>query len=173
MSALRYTEVVPHLVEQSRSPLPIETDGVESNGAVINSQSWIKPSNTPISGTSQNYDYSGPCTIDVTQSGWGIPAQYEAWVRDASNAAIGGLSATMIGATVSFPAGGQDMSIGVVPAPYPNMSAKVVMTWGKAVSMAYNPATSMDSQGCAFAGNTPGSVTYFQCSFDCTPLGKS
>ncbi|KAL9066000.1 MAG: hypothetical protein Q9161_007851 [Pseudevernia consocians] len=159
-----------------RSPLPTEKDGVFPNGTIINaSNGWTKPT-ASIPASSSAFNYSAQCTLYVVQSGYGDPAMYQAWVRDASDAAIGGLPTSKIGATAQFPAGGGVMTLGSIPPKYETEPAKVVASWDAwgmpAIALAFDPKTNQGSPGCGFSGSTEGDeVTFFQCRFGCSPQG--
>ena len=161
----------------TQPPSPAEINGVLKSGQVINSPTWKAPSGAPTPPKSHTYDHSGPCTAYIVQNGFGSNVQYQAWFRDASNAAMGGMPTTRIGKTVKFPVGGGEWSIGRV-AQGNGVPAKVMMTWqswyGSAMALEFNPAApGMGPGPCTFAGNAgpkgDGSVTYFQCPFSCGP----
>ena len=125
----------------------------------------------------------GNCQICVTQSGIGPIAEYEAWVRDASNAAMGGIPATKIGVgssvgdSFTFTTGGEPFTMNIIPNQNSVYASAVQMQWAypSAPQMYYDPATSEGRSGegsrfCEFSGNAQlGAVTYFQCSFTCEP----
>ncbi|KAF6217461.1 hypothetical protein HO133_006799 [Letharia lupina] len=158
--------------------LPTSQNGVLPNGTIINaSTNWTKPS-AIIPSTSTAFNYTGPCTIYVVQAGYGDPATYSAWARDASDAAIGDMGVRKIGATADFAVGGGKMSFGTIPPAYETEPAKVVMSWEAwgmpAIAMFFEPVLSEGSAGCAFAGDADGDeVTYFECTFGCSPQGDS
>ena len=165
------------------APLPDETDGVLSDGTVINSPNWPGPSGPPIFDGSNVYNSSGPCTAYITQSGFGSPAQYQAWFRDASNSPISGMPATSIkGETVSITVGGGTFTIAAIAddAVF-DVPAKVQMTWQSwpgwnvpMLSMLYNPDIPfLVTTQCTCNGNAgpEGTVSYFSCAFACGPEG--
>ena len=166
--------------------MPVETDGVLQDGTVINNtpssqvnpnSCWTAPSGDPVNDQSDMYA-GGTCQICVTQSGIGPIAEYEAWVRDASNAAMGGVPATDIGVgssngdSFTFTAGGEPFTMNIIPNKNNLYASAVQMQWAypSAPQMYYNPETSMGSRSCEFSANAQlGVVTYFQCSFACGP----
>ncbi|KAL2037774.1 hypothetical protein N7G274_009499 [Stereocaulon virgatum] len=173
--------IAPYL--PTATPLPDEIDGVLANGSVVNAPKWTAPSNPPIFADSHDYDHSAYCKVYIVQNGFGSPAQYQAWFRDASNTPIGGMPTTLIGTTATITVGGGKFSIGqTLNMDGQSVPAKVSMTWHswpgwnvQPVGMLFNPAMAgFGPDTCTFDGNSgpDGTTTYFSCAFACGPEGQ-
>ena len=173
-----------HAKVMRRNPLPNETDGVLVDGSIVNSNAnvdtlnnscWTEPNKRQHEMSDPEYD-PFTCQICVIQSGVGPNAWYEAWVRDADNAAVGNLPpinlgpGTRVGKMWTFSAAADSLTMGITSNESPSSASAVTMMWGyqETPQMYFDAATRMGGTNCTFQNDgQDGTMTYFQCHFRC------